>query len=101
MTLRRPSQLATLTSGRVDSLYDLMDSAYDTTEIRAFSEKLGHVAIIDVNPRRRAEMKAERSGRRWRSAVSVTCLLRRGATANAPTWSGSTDGSRRSLADAT
>ena len=62
--------LATLTSGRVDSLYDLMDSAYDTTEIRAFSEKLGHVAIIDVNPRRRAEMKAERK----REALAQRCI---------------------------
>ena len=52
--------LATLTAKRVDNLYDLMDSAYDAPEIRAFSQKLGHVAIIDVNPRRRAEVKAER-----------------------------------------
>ena len=49
-----------LTSRRVTSLYDLMDSAYDTAEIRAFSQKLGHVAIIDVNPRRRAVMQAQR-----------------------------------------
>ena len=62
--------LATLTSRRVDSLYDLMDSAYDTPEIRAFSEKLGHVAIIDVNPRRRAEMKAERK----REALAERCI---------------------------
>ena len=36
-----------------------MDSAYDAPEIRAFSRKLGHVPIIDVNPRRRVEVKAE------------------------------------------
>ena len=36
--------LARLTASRVDSLYDLMDSAYDAPEIRAFSEKLGHCA---------------------------------------------------------
>ena len=62
--------LATLTSRRVDSLYDLMDSAYDTAEIRAFSEKLGHVPIIDVNPRRRAEMQAQRK----REALAQRCI---------------------------
>ena len=52
--------LARLTASRVDSLYDLMDSAYDAPEIRAFSQKLGHVPIIDLNPRRRPQVKAER-----------------------------------------
>ena len=52
--------LASLTASRVDSLYDLMDSAYDAPEIRAFSQKLGHVPIIDLNPRRRPQVKAER-----------------------------------------
>ena len=51
--------LARLTASRVDSLYDLMDSAYDAPEIRAFSQKLGHVPIIDLNPRRRPQVKAE------------------------------------------
>lgn len=51
--------LAQLTAGRVDNLYDLMDSAYDAAEIRACSERLGHVAIIDPNPRRDAQKKAE------------------------------------------
>ena len=37
-----------------------MDSAYDAPEIRAFSQKLGHVPIIDLNPRRRPQVKAER-----------------------------------------
>lgn len=36
----------------VTSLYDLMDSAYDAPSIRKVSESLGHVAIIDQNPRR-------------------------------------------------
>ena len=52
--------LARLTASRVDSLYDLTDSAYDAPEIRAFSQKLGHVPIIDLNPRRRPQVKAER-----------------------------------------
>ena len=67
--------LATLTAARVTNLYDpgsepapdlirgpgqaLMDSAYDAPEIRAHSESLGHVAIIDANPRS-ASRKLER-----------------------------------------
>ena len=51
--------LAQLTAGRVDSLYDLMDSAYDADEIRASSQQLGHVPIIDTNPRRNAQLKAD------------------------------------------
>ena len=43
--------LATMTAERVTNLYDLMDSAYDAPEIKAHSASLGHVAIIDVNPR--------------------------------------------------
>jgi hypothetical protein len=44
--------LAQLTAQRVTSLYDLMDSAYDAPQIHAFSRRLGHVPIIDPNPRR-------------------------------------------------
>ena len=44
--------LAQMTAGRVTSLYDLADAAYDAKEIREMSERLGHVAIIDRNPRR-------------------------------------------------
>jgi len=51
--------LATMTAGRVVNLYDLMDSAYDAAEIKAHSRKLGHVPIIDVNPRRDAALKEE------------------------------------------
>jgi transposase len=40
-----------LASG-VSSLYDLMDSAYDAPSIREVSTSLGHVALIDQNPRR-------------------------------------------------
>jgi hypothetical protein len=43
--------LATMTAGRVTNLYDLMDSAYDAAEIRTKSIALGHVPIIDANPR--------------------------------------------------
>lgn len=43
--------LAQMSAERVRNLYDLMDSAYDAKEIRRFSERLGHVAIIDPNRR--------------------------------------------------
>ncbi len=42
---------AELSSRRVTSLYDLMDSAYDADRIKAHSRSLGHVPIIDHNPR--------------------------------------------------
>lgn len=43
--------LAQMTAQRVTSLYDLMDGAYDAPQIHAFSRTLGHVPIIDPNPR--------------------------------------------------
>lgn len=51
--------LAEMTNRRVDSLYDLMDSAYDCKEIHAHSRALGHVPLIDENPRRDKERKSE------------------------------------------
>ena len=58
--------LATITASRVTNLYDLMDSAYDAPEIREKSRALGHVPIIDANPRRggKAEAVAEALARR-------------------------------------
>ena len=44
--------LAQMSSKRVTNLYDLMDAAYDSPEIHAFSSSLGHRPIIDNNPRR-------------------------------------------------
>lgn len=43
--------LAKLTAQRVTSWYDLMDSAYDAALIRRHCQELGHVPIIEVNPR--------------------------------------------------
>lgn len=43
--------LATLSADRVTNLYDLMDAAYDMDEIRQHSRSLGHVPLIDINPR--------------------------------------------------
>ena len=53
--------LAMMTSKRVRSLYHLMDSAYDAREIRDHILSLGHVAIIDTNPRRSAGRKQEKA----------------------------------------
>ena len=43
--------LAEITNKRVCNLYDLMDAAYDAPGIHAHSQSLGHVPMIDVNPR--------------------------------------------------
>lgn len=64
--------LATMSDQRVTSLYDLMDSAYDAAEIHAHSQSLGHVPLIDPNPRRnrtrkealRLEARAQRAAGR-------------------------------------
>jgi Transposase DDE domain/Transposase domain (DUF772) len=51
--------LAVMTAARVKNLYDLMDSAYDDPVIRTHSISLGHIPLIDTNPRRDAALKAE------------------------------------------
>ena len=51
--------LAVMSAGRVTNLYDLMDSAYNSVSIHEYSRSLGHVPIIDVNPRRDKKMKDE------------------------------------------
>ena len=57
--------MATLSQERVTSLYDLMDSAYDAKQIREHSAEMGHIPIIDVNPRRKgAEHRRENKAQR-------------------------------------
>jgi hypothetical protein len=98
--------LAQMTAQRVTSLYDLMDSAYDAPQIRAFSRSLGHAPIIDSNPRggekiplapaqaqrfkersaseRVNSLLKERYGGRWvrvRGAAKVMCHLTFGLVA--------------------
>jgi hypothetical protein len=51
--------LATITNERTTNLYDLMDSAYDAPEIKEHSRLLGHVPIIDINPRSTTGLKQE------------------------------------------
>jgi len=59
--------LALKTSQRVSNCYDLMDAAYDSPLIKQHSESLGHVPLIDENPRtkaRKAQIKEEQKGKR-------------------------------------
>ena len=51
--------LAHLTAGRIENLYDLMDSSHDAEAIREYSRGRGPVPIIAINPRRDAQKKAE------------------------------------------
>lgn len=48
--------LATMTAQRVTNLYDVMDSAYDATEILEHSRSLGHVPIVQPVKRRRKKI---------------------------------------------
>jgi hypothetical protein len=57
--------LAAITAQRVTNLYVLMDSAYDAPQIWDNSRAMGHVPIIDRNPRdKKAEFEAEERARR-------------------------------------
>jgi hypothetical protein len=73
--------LAQMTVARVTSLYDLMDSADDAPQMHAFSRQLGHVPLLDPNPRRGGEKipfapaQARRFGER-RASERVNRLLK-------------------------
>ena len=54
--------LAHMTGRSVTDLYDLSDSAYDAPLIHEQIRALGHVPIIDIDPRRDAELKIELQG---------------------------------------
>ena len=43
--------LSRLTAARATNLYDVMDAAYCSKELHADSRSLGHVPLIDHNPR--------------------------------------------------
>ena len=86
--------LGTLTAGRVENVYDLMDAAYDSIEIWAHSILLGHKPIIDVNPRRSVEMqealRREKKARRTLGLVfPEERPLRRALGVRADQWAGS------------
>ena len=40
-----------MSTQRVTSLYDVMDTAYCSVELQEYSRSLGHVPLIDHNPR--------------------------------------------------
>ena len=72
--------LGQMSAARVSSLYDLMDSAYDAPQIVDFSRSLGHVPIIDHNPRRGPKREFEPAHERRycerSSAERVNSLLK-------------------------
>ena len=64
--------LAQMTAGRIVNLYDLMDAAYDSEPIRRYSRSLGHVPLIDSNPRKGEKLPMERaSDKRYDQRTSV------------------------------
>ena len=84
--------LGTLTAGRVENLYDLMDAAYDSIECIL----LGH-KIIDVNPRRSVEMQEALKQEKKARPRSVSSFPRSAVTSCASERMG---GSRMSSAAA-
>ncbi len=55
-----------MTNRRVTDCYDLMDAAYDSPLIKQHSESLGHIPLIDENPRskeRKTEISEEQKRR--------------------------------------
>ena len=60
--------LAQITASRVTNLYDLMDSAYNAPEIFEHSRALGHIPIIDTNPRREGKATLETETRARKNA---------------------------------
>jgi hypothetical protein len=65
--------LAILTAKNIINCYDLMDSAYDDAIIIEHSQSLGHVPLIDKNPRgdkqAKKEMEAENLARQTLNLV--------------------------------
>ena len=68
--------LAKMTAQRVTNIYDLMDSAYDVREIWETSRELGHVTIIDKNPRSMTGVKIVIAKATRREGTQITGLPR-------------------------
>lgn len=51
--------LSEMSKDRITNLYDLMDSGYDSAIIKEYSRSLGHIPIIEVNPRRNTQLREE------------------------------------------
>ena len=78
--------LANLTARKITNLYDLMDSAYYVPGIIEHSESLGHVPLIDKNPRANKEFKKNieleakpRNTLNWKSAEDIRYNVRSNA----------------------
>ena len=73
---------------RFTNLYDLMDAAYDSPSIHQFSLNLGHIPIIDDNPRRGGTKKQldllEKRRYNERSSVERVILISRSAMVEKP-----------------
>jgi len=86
--------LSLISAARVTNLYDLMDAAYCSTELRDHSRSLGHVPLIDHNPRKGEKIEfapaeairynertaAERSNGRLKDEFGGNTLRVKGAT---------------------
>jgi hypothetical protein len=86
--------LSLMSAPRVTNLYDLMDAAYCSSTLRAHSQSLGHVPLIDHNPRKgekiefdpaqairyRERTVAERSNARLKDEFGASHIRVRGAT---------------------
>ena len=86
--------LSLISAQRVTNLYDVMDAAYCSSELREHSKSLGHVPLIDHNPRRGEKIEfdpaeairynertvAERSNARLKDEFGGNQLRVKGAT---------------------
>jgi hypothetical protein len=54
--------LMSLTTQKITTCYDLMDAAFDVPAINEYSKSLGHVPLIDKNPRRNKELQEAKVG---------------------------------------
>ena len=65
--------LATMTAQRVNSLYDVMDAAYDSWQIREHSRSIGHVPLIDFNHRSKSDTRtfAPHEAQRYKERISA------------------------------
>jgi hypothetical protein len=86
--------LSLISANRVTNLYDVMDAAYCSSELRDHSRSLGHVPLIDHNPRRGEKIEfapaeairynertvAERSNARLKDEFGGKTLMVKGDT---------------------
>jgi hypothetical protein len=63
--------LMSKTNQVVTNFYDLMDSAYDVSEIKEYSKSLGHVPIIDFHARSKAQKNEKEVERKKQKLLQV------------------------------